>query len=575
MPVQLAYPGVYIQEVPSGVRTITGVATSITAFVGRADRGDLNTPVTIFSFADYERSFGGLSQLSPMSFAVRDFFLNGGTQAIIVRLFAVKTPATEHPGDSPYTAQVNFSTDLVLMAASPGIWGTNLRATVDNDVTQAAADAISTPSTTIVKGDLFNLTVQDKQSGAVEVWRNLTFKDSSRRADKVLQAGSKLVVWSKPTIVSPGTTPAWLGALTKPRLDDTGAAEKQYSDDKQAGASSATLATDLTNIQTAITAMQGDDGVALAATNFTATSPPKTGIYALDDADLFNLLVIPPYTSTPRNAASDVTWETDVEQTVMAAAATYCEKRRAILLADPPTTWDSTSNAQTGGTDFGASLGTNSKNAAVFFPRLSQPNPFHNNQFEDFVPSGAVAGVMARTDAQRGVWKAPAGLDATLNNVTALGLALTDDENGLLNPLGLNCLRTIVPAGRIVWGSRTLQGDDRIASEWKYIPVRRTALFIEESVFRGTKWVVFEPNDEPLWSQIRLNVGAFMHSLFIQGAFQGQSPRDAFFVKCDSTTTTQDDINRGIVNIAIGFAPLKPAEFVVISLQQMAGQIAA
>ncbi len=151
---------------------------------------------------------------------------------------------------------------------------------------------------------------------------------------------------------------------------------------------------------------------------------------------------------------------------------------------------------------------------------------------------------------------------------------MTDLENGLLNPHGINCLRTLPAAGRVVWGSRTLQGDDRLASEWKYVPVRRTALFIEESLYRGTQWVVFEPNDEPLWAQIRLNVGAFMQSLFRQGAFQGKTPADAYFVKCDKESTTQNDINLGIVNIVVGFAPLKPAEFVIISIQQMAGQIA-
>jgi phage tail sheath protein FI len=172
------------------------------------------------------------------------------------------------------------------------------------------------------------------------------------------------------------------------------------------------------------------------------------------------------------------------------------------------------------------------------------------------------------------VWKAPAGIDATLRGVVELEVKLTDRENGLLNPTGVNCLRAFPEIGRVVWGARTLRGADSLASEWKYVPVRRLALFIEESLFRGTKWVVFEPNDEPLWAQIRLNVGAFMQNLFRQGAFQGTSPRDAYFVKCDRETTTQNDINLGVVNIVVGFAPLKPAEFVVIKLQQMAGQIA-
>ena len=181
--------------------------------------------------------------------------------------------------------------------------------------------------------------------------------------------------------------------------------------------------------------------------------------------------------------------------------------------------------------------------------------------------------------AVAGTWPRPtAGSDGALVRALAgvpeLAVTLTDAENGQLNPLGLNCLRSFPVFGRVVWGARTLRGADQAADEYKYVPVRRLALFIEESLYRGTQWVVFEPNDEPLWSQIRLNVGAFMHSLFRQGAFQGSTPRDAYLVKCDRETTTQDDINRGIVNILVGFAPLKPAEFVIIKIQQLAGQIA-
>jgi uncharacterized protein len=156
--------------------------------------------------------------------------------------------------------------------------------------------------------------------------------------------------------------------------------------------------------------------------------------------------------------------------------------------------------------------------------------------------------------------------------VNSAPAVLTQAENGTLNPLGINCLRAFPNIGHVVWGARTLEGSDVLASQWKYVPVRRLALYIEESLFRGTQWVVFEPNDEPLWSQIRLNLGAFMQTLFRQGAFQGTTPREAYLVKCDRETTTQDDINRGVVNILVGFAPLKPAEFVVIKIQQLAGQ---
>jgi uncharacterized protein len=214
-----------------------------------------------------------------------------------------------------------------------------------------------------------------------------------------------------------------------------------------------------------------------------------------------------------------------------------------------------------------------SRNAAVYFPRTFVPDPANGNRLRSIGASGTVAGLYARTDASRGVWKAPAGTEARLENVQALAVTLTDPENGALNPLGVNCLRTFPVYSHICWGARTLDGADQIASEWKYIPIRRLALFIEESLFRGTKWVVFEPNDEPLWAQIRLNVGVFMNGLFRQGAFQGSTSQDAYYVRCDRETTTQDDRNKGIVNIEVGFAPLKPAEFVVITIQQIAGDL--
>jgi phage tail sheath protein FI len=257
----------------------------------------------------------------------------------------------------------------------------------------------------------------------------------------------------------------------------------------------------------------------------------------------------------------------------------YCVSRRAILIVDPPAAWGA--NKETAAATAKAKLGDlgltgeAARNAALYFPRVTESDPLLDGQLDTFAPSGLVAGVMARTDVQRGVWKAPAGLDAAVNGIQGLQANLNDQENGLLNPLGINVLRTFPVAGRVVWGARTLRGADQLADDYKYVPVRRTALYIEESLYRGLKWVVFEPNDEPLWAQIRLNAGAFMHNLFRLGAFQGKTPQEAYFVKCDKETTTQNDINLGIVNIVVGFAPLKPAEFVIIQLQQIAGQIVA
>ncbi|HYB65632.1 MAG TPA: phage tail sheath C-terminal domain-containing protein, partial [Steroidobacteraceae bacterium] len=218
-------------------------------------------------------------------------------------------------------------------------------------------------------------------------------------------------------------------------------------------------------------------------------------------------------------------------------------------------------------------LAAHDRNAAAYFPRLRLADPLNNFDLRTFAPCGVIAGLYARTDAQYKVWKAPAGVNATLNGVLGQVYALTDIENGVLNKLGLNCARNFPNYNNVAWGARTLVGSDDEGSEWKYVPVRRFALYLEESLYRGTKWVVFEPNDEPLWAQIRLNVGAFMHDLFRQGAFQGKTPAAAYLVKCDSETTTQTDINNGIVNILVAFAPLKPAEFVVIQIQQLAGQI--
>jgi phage tail sheath protein FI len=528
MPTSPTYPGVYLEEIPSGVRTITGVATSIAAFIGRALRGPVNEPITVNSYGDFERTFGGLWVGSTLGFAVRDFYLNGGGQAIIIRLYHAESGAGAKPAQAKLTAD-----SLGLEAANPGFWGNKLRVRVDHNTRplQPGEPADS----------LFNLTVRDGETGAIENFRNVSFAvGHPRQIDKVLLNESQLV---RMTGNLPTARPA--------KSSDPAAGRDPWEDNQPA-----------TNYKVA-TAGEASDGAALTkADDFTPAGAEanKRGLYALAKADLFNLLCIPPYLAGG-----------NVDTSLISEAAVYCERRRAMLLVDPPVEWTTKDQVKSGV----SGIGTTSKNAALYFPRLRQPHPLRENQLEDFVPCGAVAGIFARTDAQRGVWKAPAGSEATLVGVPGLSVPLNDPENGELNPLGVNCLRVMAPSGPLVWGARTLQGDDRFASEWKYVPVRRLALFIEESLYRGTQWVVFEPNDAPLWAQIRLNIGAFMHNLFRQGAFQGQTPQEAYFVKCDKETTTQADINLGIVNIMIGIAPVKPAEFVIIKLQQMAGQIQA
>ena len=274
---------------------------------------------------------------------------------------------------------------------------------------------------------------------------------------------------------------------------------------------------------------------------------------SVDRIDLFNLLCIPGL----------------VDVTTIAKLQTKCRARRAFMIIDSIDD-ETVANMPS---DLNGLTGSDALNSAIYFPWVRAPDPLQQGALRDFPPCGFVAGIYARTDATRGVWKAPAGSEASVNGATGLALTMSDAENGQLNPLAINCLRTLPVYGTVVWGARTLDGNNQRGSEWKYVPVRRTALFLEESLYRATRWVVFEPNDEPLWAQIRLNVGAFMQGLFRQGAFQGSTPRLAYFVKCDSETTTQADINLGVVNILVGFAPLQPAEFVVIQIQQIAGDI--
>jgi phage tail sheath protein FI len=464
---------------------------------------------------------------------VRDFFLNGGSQAVIVRLYkSTGGKASKAIYDVP---------DLTLEAASEGAWGMQVRVRVDKKPPADANLQAVALRLGVQAADLFDLTIRDGGIGITETFLNLTTKESARRADRVLNAESSLARVAASLTLPSNTSPtAHAGALTD--ADVWTAAAKSTP---------------------AKTTDEAVDSAALDPTTYKGSQSLKTGLYQLEKTDLFNLLCVLP------DARGG-----DVPNDVYQEALSYCAKRRAMLIVDPKNSWQTVSLAQSGVAGMGLN-GDMARNAAIYFPRINQADSQLGGQIETFVPCGALAGVMARTDSQRGVWKAPAGIDAALAGVAGLPVEMTDAENGLLNPLGINCLRTFPVYGRVVWGARTLRGADAAADEYKYVSVRRVALFIEESLYRGTQWVVFEPNDEPLWSQIRLNIGAFMQNLFRQGAFQGKTPAEAYFVKCDKETTTQNDINLGIVNIVVGFAPLKPAEFVIIKIQQIAGELAA
>jgi hypothetical protein len=647
--------------VPSGVRTITGVATSIAAFVDRFQRGPINEAVRVLSLADFQREFGGLEATSEGSYGVQQFFLNGGSEALVVRVGTVPITTARFMADGGGASLFQVSAGRRIRGVAvdnPGRWGNGLRMEVDYDTVTLPNTAID-PDNALTQDELFNLTISEVEfrDGRMavlqsETFRNLTLRPDARtNALSVVNAASRLIQLDRtglppivippdpprpdPTgtvgIVAPGPVPAdgtaftiavdphgigapvtvsgtldYVGTVSvitdlRPTLEAsiravgsgltttdpirpllTGATVQLVGGsyrvllgrsganfDSRAtasfgGAAAPNLGLDVASVgpqmldTTIAGATPGDDSGALNSAAILGLQANKSGMYALEDVDLFNMLCIP--------AAVDLA---DMEA-VYSAAEAYCESKRAFLIVDIATSVADPDAMQTWLTD---NAGLRHRNAAVYFPRVQVPDPLNLGRLVSRAASGTMAGLYAQTDVARAVWKAPAGTDVRLRNVQDLDYILTDRENGVLNPLGVNCLRSFPIFGHIAWGARTLDGADQIASEWKYVPVRRFALFLEETLYRGTKWVVFEPNDEPLWAQIRLNIGAFMQGLFRQGAFQGQTPREAYFVKCDRETTTQADINLGIVNILVGFAPLKPAEFVIVRIQQMAGQI--
>lgn len=523
MPQTLSHPGIYVEEIPSGVRPIVGVSTSETAFVDWFPRGRVDTPVRVNNFEEFSRSYGGLHPQSAASYAIYQYFLHGGSVAWIVRAnFAASNTATLTLLDAGSPPQDTLRVD----AANPGEWGGRV---------QVAVVAIAGDDT---RFNLFVREVTDEgQVVASEVHRNLSAAVTAPDyMEDVVNAASRLVEVSD---LGPGTLPNLADPTPTGDAPDSAYVALVVADD---------------------TAVLGPTGAAVDAAGFRTAL--EEAMETLDHIDpfVFNLLCIPAAATLGGQQAG-----------LVETAERFCEDQRAFLIVDPPPGPADAEAMRTWLSDAGS---LPSKNAAVYFPRVNLADPLAGGRSKEVGPSGAVAGVYARTDATRGVWKAPAGIDAVLSGVE-LATALNDGDSGELNPLGINALRTFPAIGNVVWGARTLFGADQRASEWKYVPVRRMALHIEQSLVGGLTWVVFEPNGGPLWAQIRLNVGAFMQDLFRKGAFQGTTPRDAYLVRCDHTTTTQSDIDKGIVNILVGFAPLKPAEFVVIQIQQMAGQAAA
>jgi phage tail sheath protein FI len=645
---QVTYPGVYVEEVSSGVRPIAAVSTSVAGFIGVAQKGPIGKAVKVFNFTEYQNLYGGFLPQAYLSHAVLQFFNNGGTQCYIVRVAGANTAeASIVLKDRGEPAQPS----LTITASSPGAWGNNLGVVIANGTNDPENE--------------FNLLVHSQDElTPLETFTNLSMVPGTPNFVGTVTSASKFIrvtVNTDNPHVQAGTS---LGAKaplslqgtgrTKFRININGDGYQEVDLQKAVGngqnqvanlesavniaAAIAFVVRQLKRLRgttnptafTSFTCEASQDGLRLTsgfAELLSSVNVAPASIGSEDASERLGLgqlpggketlgaavrrprpnpSVTPPANyylvgdhATPTDEVASVTLGSDGAQIltnqpyidafkafndkedvsllavpgigapeVMGAGMNYCANRPlsdCFFIGDMRQDDDSIEEAK----DFRNRLTPKNSYGAVYMPWVRMLDPTgRSSEPLPVPPSGFVAGLYARTDGRVGVWKAPAGTNTALGGAVGLTANLTDVQQGDLNPINVNVIRQFAGAGIVLWGARTITADP----EWTYIPVRRMAIFLRLSIYRGIQWAVFEPNDEDLWASLRLNIISFMMNLFRQGAFQGATPSQAFFVKCDYETTTQDDINLGIVNVLVGFAPLKPAEFVVVKISQQTGQ---
>lgn len=650
------HPGVYVEEIPSGSKPIEGVSTSVTAFVGEAEKGPVGEASLIQSWDDYSGLYGDIaSESDAMGLSIQSFYLNGGRNAYICRIVDGTSPtakaAASVAGEGSGGAMV-----ITLAATSVGTWGNALHYRV---VKPVATDQAFDIEIGYLDGDEF---------AAMETFSNLSLNPNDLNfAVTTVNGGSALVTLTLAAAADPdnGANLYQAGAIRGGQLADTatlfstalsgtmtltlninGLGTRQITIDTTAITFTDNNTTDGGLVADAIEAAIIALGTGAAYQSFTcdydtAAGPdqrtfiltsgspgPGSEVVVYDGdggaADLANALllnsagapvrthgaapVVPlqelgllemgtPLTGgdakTPGSGdyrdflgttlkkirdvsilvLPGVTWDA-TGMPKASEALSHCEAlKNRMLLIDPP---KGALLEQAAHVD-ALSLPT-STYAVLYYPWVQIANPFYDVDLnptaaktQSISPSAMAAGMWAKIDGSRGVWKAPAGVETNLLGVTGLDATVDDGDQDQLNPLGVNCIRKMPGFGPVFWGSRTLA--TRAKPEWRYVPVRRTAIFIERSIYEGIQWAVFEPNDHPLWSSLRANIESFMNGLFRSGAFQGAKASDAYFVRCNlGDTMTQADIDRGQVIVVVGFAPLKPAEFVIVRIQQKVGQ---
>jgi phage tail sheath protein FI len=514
MPVTPSYPGLYIEELPLSAHSISAAPTSITAIVGYTHpfkTRQFAKAVRLFSFTDYEREFGGMFAsvlIETHAPLAVNQFFLNGGSDLYV---VGLDPKLTQP------AAVSISTD------TGGIAFSAIEPTDMIDMTVSLGNLRPSSSASGAVLDIFDLSIT--YGRRVETYRGLTFAAGPRQLLSINGQSSLVTVAADASGLGTGF-PAGTGKQVQTLTKTTGTAP-------------------FFNAQDFVDVFKADT--------------------SLDKVPIFNILLTPGV----------------FDNTVGSAAVAFAERKRAFVILDPPpdaVADESVTGVKAVSDAYYLDTVPLSENAALYFPYLRSTDPVTGKPIP-VAPSGYVAGIYARTDQRRGVWKAPAGIEATLINTPGVvpGGEMNNERQGVLygvitNTVPINCLRSFPGAGTVVFGARTVVGSNPAFNQSKYVPVRRMTLFIEQTLLANLTWVVFEPNDEPLWISIRTSIENFMLSLFNQGALQGSKPSDAFQVKCDHSTTSQQDVDNGIVNIVVAFAPLKPAEFVIIKIAQLAGQ---
>lgn len=513
------YPGVYVSEISSGSHTIAAASTSTACFIGEAVKGRPFAPTLVTSFTEFERKFGGLvarpgDEQRDMPLAVQHFFLNGGVRAFIVRTI---DPSEEDSG----LAVVEVIEGLTIEAKGRGEWANELTVRI----TQNAA-----------RPDRVDIAISEGNGKSpLEVYTGLGFDpDQEKFYATIINRDSSTIAIEKPYWTRAATNPpteigAALGLEKRPGADP---AEPPRADFPLAGGSDGdpTKALGVASVRAALASIARNDEISILAVPGVFDDAIMAEVIGTVDSRKDMILVMDG-PGDQRNAMGDASYD---------QVQTYRD-----------------------------GISNKTSYAALYWPWLEVPDPYASaaGATRYAPPSGFVTGLYARTDNDRGVWKAPAGTGGGLAGAVGLAMNVSDAQQDLLNPVGINAIRQFPDSGIVCWGARTLAVDTN--PEYLYVPIRRLAIFLRKSLYRGTQWAVFEPNDEPLWRSITFNVDAFMSIQFRAGAFQGASPKEAYFVICNSTNNYQATIDAGQVHIRVGFAPLKPAEFVIIEIQQI------